>query len=313
MESFETLLKTVGKIIEWLPAVLKVLKPFRPEISQFQINYKQKRATLYYRIEVNEGGVRHTIGKINIPRLPNYKISNFFGEGFSNLNHLIKISEKDNSYIIKTNQLPPCRFFQITLDGTITHNALDNVIRIQKAINKDNTSTFDKYWLNAMINDMDTLEKIYKSLEVNEVNCTVKVNVENHFTTELPKSLMRGVNAMNDFLSAGRGSDRQKLFQKWLKYRYSLKLDKDELTNYFENLMNQFDLYNYIEIEEPFYFGSLGGTSANKIIPSSFSVDAITDLSFNKPAAKGYLKFHKVNFKKDLRNELKDRWDSDTE
>lgn len=313
MESFEVLLKTVGKIIEWLPAVLKVLKPFRPDISQFQINYKQKRATLYYTLEIDEGGIRRKIGKITIPRLPNYKISNFFGEGFSNLNHLVKISEKDNSYIIKTNQLPTCRYFQITLNGTMTHTALENVIRIQKAINKDNTLTFDKYWLNAMINDMDTLEKIYKSLEVNEVNCTVEVNVENYFTTELPKSLMRGVNAMNDFLSAGRGTDRQKLFQKWLKYRRSLKLDRDELTNYFENLMQRFNLYNYIVIDEPFYFGSVGRANANKIIPSSFSVDAITDLSFSKPAAKGYLKFHKVNFKNDLRNELNERWDLDTE
>jgi len=61
MESFEILLKTVGKIIEWLPAVLKVLKPFRPDISQFQINYKQKRATLYYTLEIDEGGIRRLL------------------------------------------------------------------------------------------------------------------------------------------------------------------------------------------------------------------------------------------------------------
>lgn len=179
-------------------------------------------------------------------------------------------------------------------------------------MNKDNTLTFDKYWLNAMINDMDTLEKIYKSLEVNEVNCSVQVNIENHFTTELPKSLTRGVNAMNEFLYAGRGADRQKLFQKWMKYRKTLKIDRDEITNYFENLLDQLDLYNYILLDDPFYIGSIGETKAKKIIPSSFSVDAITDLSFRKPAASGYLKFHKKNFKEDLRIELKERWDLDS-
>ncbi len=312
MESFETLLITTGKIIEWLPKVLRVFKPFRPEISQFQINYKEKKAILYYKLDIDEGGIRRKIGKIEIPRLPNYKISNFFGEGFSNLNHLIKISENDNSYIIKSNQLPTCRFFQVTLEGTITYNALENIIRIQKAMNKDNTLTFDKYWLNTMIKDIDTLEKIYKSLEVNEVNCNVRVNIENHFTTELPKSFLRGVNAMNEFLSAGRGSDRQKLFQKWIKYRRSLKLDRDEIIKYFENLMDNFNLYNYVLIDDPFYIGRLGRVDVNKIVPSSFSVDAITDLSFSKPAASGYLKFHKKNFKEDLRIELKERWDLDT-
>ncbi|MFX1298103.1 MAG: hypothetical protein ACFFD2_25035, partial [Promethearchaeota archaeon] len=268
-------------------------------------------SNLYYKLDIDEGAIRRRIGKIKIPRLPNYKISNFFGEGFSNLNHLIKVSETDNSYTIKTNHLPSCRFFQVTLEGAITHNALENIVRIQKAVNKDNTLTFDKYWLNAMINDVDTLEKIYKSLEVNEVNCSVQVNIENHFTTELPKSLIRGVNAMNEFLYAGRGSDRHKLFQKWMKYRHSLKIDRDEITKYFENLLEQFDLYNYILLDDPFFIGNIGGTKVDKIIPSSFSVDAITDLSFRKPVASGYLKFHKKNFKEDLRTELKERWDLD--
>lgn len=309
MEDFALVMASVGKIINWLPKILEIFKPFKPEITHFQINYKQKKAILYYRLDIDNVGIRRKIGKIEIPYLPSYRILNFFDEGFSNLNHLIKVSKDQRSYIIKTNQLPSCRYFQVTLKGNIEPRALENIIRIQPTINKNNTPSYDRYWLDVMIRDTDALEKIYRSLEVNDVNCSVKVSTERYFATELPKSLVRGIKAMNEFLSAGRTADRQKLFQKWQKYRKSYKIDKEELVKYFENLMDSFNLQNYLKVDEPFYLGEIGNIDTYEIIPSNFAVDAITNLSFRKPAASGYLQFHKKSFQNKLRDEIKEKWE----
>ena len=37
-------------------------------------------------------------------------------------------------------------------------------------------------------------------------------------------------------------------------------------------------------------------------------VEAITDLSFKKPAASGFLQFHKKNFQKTIKDEIEERW-----
>jgi len=309
LDNFSIILETVGKIIDWLPNVIKVFKPFRPEITHFQINYKQQQAILYYKLDIEQGGIRRKIGKIKLPNLPNYKIINFFGEGFSNLNHLIKISEKDRSYVIKTNQLPSCRYFQIQLKGYMNPDVLKNIIRIQPAVNKNNTPSYDKYWLDIMIRDISTLEIIYKSLEINEVNIHVKVSTERYFATELPKSLIKSINTINEFLAAGRTNDRQLLFRKWRQYRKGIKLNKDEIIQYFENLCKKIELPKFIRIDEPFYTGKIGDFDLGHVIPQNFLVEAIADLSFKKPAASGYLLFHKKSFQDVIKEVTSERWE----
>ena len=229
-----------------------------------------------------------------IPKTASFKINDFFDESFNNIINLIRFSTYDEAYIINLKNLPSTNNFLITFEGDLEISLLNRLIRIQPAINRDSTEFHDKYWLDVMIRDIEILEKIYKSLNVNEINCSVKVGVERYFTTELPSSLKNGINALNNFLSAGRQSDRQKLFSAWRKYKRSIhNINKEELENFFLDLAKKFYLKSYIEIDPPFYLGDIGSHEIEKIIPTSFSVEALSDLSLKEPAASGYLKFNK--------------------
>lgn len=304
----EILNESIKKIIDWLPKIIDFFKPFRPEITHFQINYKDKKAVIYYKLDLEDYLIKKRISKIIIPNLPSYQIVNFYDEGFSNLNHIIKMSKDQKSYIIKTKDLPTNRYFQVVLSGKIEEQALKNIVRIQPALNKNSTPSYDRYWLDVMIRDIDTLEKIYHSLEINEINLSVRVATERYFTTELPKSLTRSLRIINEFLSAGKGRDRNLLFKKWGPYRLASNVDKDEIIKYFEDLTNNINLVNFIKIDHPFYTGNIGDFETHRVIPSSFNVEAITDLSFRKPAASGYLEFHKKNFQDAVRSEIKENW-----
>ena len=299
---------SIKKIIEWLPKIVNIFLPYRPEITHFQINYKENKAIIYYKLDLEENLLKKKISKIVIPNLPEYKIENFFAEGFSNLNHLIRLSKDGNSYIFKARDLPPGRFFQVVLSGYINENALKNIIRIQPAINKNNTPTYDRYWLDVMIRDIDTLEKIYHSLEINQINLSVRVATERYFATELPKSLTKSLKVVNEFLSAGKGRDRNLLFKTWQQYRLASKVDKDEIIKYFEDLTKSINLNDFIKVAPPFYKGKIGDFDTHRVIPSNFLVEAITDLSFRKPAASGYLEFHKKNFQETVKNEIEENW-----
>ena len=131
MASYGRIIATVAKVIEWLPKIYKFFEPFKPEITQFQINCCNNNACIHYKLDIESSSIRRKIGKIEIPRLPYYKISSFYGEGFANLNELIKVSQNKNSYIIKTKDLPSCRYFQIVLSGLINEKALKELVRIQ--------------------------------------------------------------------------------------------------------------------------------------------------------------------------------------
>lgn len=57
-------------------------------------------------------------------------------------------------------------------------------------------------------------------------------------------------------------------------------LDKDEIIDYFDNICRNIELEKYIKIDNPFYMGKIGDFDTGRIIPSSFLVETITDLSF---------------------------------
>lgn len=298
----------IGKFIGWLPKVAKIFKPFKPEITQFRINYKEQTAKLFYKLDLGSDNIRKTIGKIEIPILRNYKIESFLDEGFGNIKQYIKVSKDNTKYIIKTNQLPPCKYFQIELNGKVDLDILNNIVRVQPAINKNNTLTYDRYWLDVMIRDMDTLEKLYHYLEINDINFFVKVSTQRYFTPELPKSLTRSLKSINDFLRAGKGQNRGELFKAWRRYNKASNVDLEDIARYFEDLTKSINLENFISLDLPFYTGKIGDFNTHNVIPSNFMVEAITDLSFKKPTASGFLEFHKKNFKKTVKEKIEERW-----
>ena len=65
-------------------------------------------------------------------------------------------------------------------------------------------------------------------------------------------------------------------------------------------------LKNYLEIDPPFYLGEIGSHEIEKIVPKSFSVEALSDLSLKEPAASGYLKFNKKEYQEKIQKEFKE-------
>lgn len=291
--------------------IKKILSPFKPEITEFRINYKQKLTKLFYKINIEPGVIRKKIGKIIIPKSPDYRIVGFVDEGFSNLINEINVGMDNTKYIIKTNQLPPCNTFRIELNGRVDQLSLDNIVRVQPARNKNSTTTFDRYWLHVMLRDIDTLEKIYKYLEVSDINVLVKVPTRRYFNTELPKSMIKAIDIFNEYLAAGRTNDKARQFRAWRSYKLSFRIDLEDVTKYFKDLTQKLDLSNFISLDDPFYKGEIGHFDTFQAIPSNFTVEAITNLSFKNPTASGVLEFHKKKFQSTIKDEIEDKWGSE--
>lgn len=304
LEEFRVAGRIFGKAIEWLPKILKVFQPFRPDAKYFEINYKLKTALIKYSLSIPQN-LRRKFGKIEIPKFENFKIESLIDESFNDLRKIINIDKKGGSLIIKTNKLPNCKSFLITLNGVINRDFINRLIKIKPAINKDNTITYDKYWLDVMIRDVSILEKMYNSLEINEIDCFVKVNIEKYFFTDIPKPLSDAVNTLNEFILAGKGSDRHKLFQKWKKFRIaSRKWDITDLEKTIKRLSSKILVKDFIKLDDPFYLGEIKNPNKEKVIPSHFTVEALTNLTLDNPVANGYLKFHKKKYQTKVKEEM---------
>lgn len=310
LEDIKTIKKTVGKIIEWLPKIYEIFQPFRPETKAFEINYKSKTAKIKYSLQIPVD-LRRKIGRnIELPKFENFQIESIIDEGFNELKRDIVIRENSGSLTIKTKQLPKCENFFITLNGEINPQFIYNLVKIKPAINRDSTATYDKYWLDVMIKDVTILEKIYNSLDINDISCIVKVSIEKFFTIDIPKPLLDAVKIFKEFILAGKGIDRNLLFRKWTKFRISSrKWEVSDLQKMYEDLISKIFVEDCIVLDEPFYLGEIKNPYTSKVIPSHFTAEALANLTLDNPAANGYLKFQKKRYKEKIKDEIFGDWD----
>jgi len=294
--------------MDWLPKIYKIFQPFRPEARYFEINYKSRSALIKYYLRI-PSSIRSKLSKIEIPQFENFKIKSFMDDTFNDLSDIIKTDETSGSWVIKTRQLPSCEDFMMELDGEIDKNFIDRLINLKPAVNKDSTQTYDKYWLDVMIRDVSILEKIYNKLSVTDIDCVVIINLEKHFVTDMPKPLVRSINAFKRYISAGYSSDRSEVFRAWLKLRGSTRnWNLETIEEYLKDLTSKNTLKEYIKLDKPFYLGDIKNPETEKIIPSHFSVEALSNLTLDTPAANGYLKFHKKGYQENIREELGGDW-----
>lgn len=105
------------------------------------------------------------------------------------------------------------------------------------------------------------------------------------------------------------GTNRQDVFNTWRKLRaLTRKWDLKSLEDSIKELSSILVLKDYIEIDNPFYLGEINNPETKKIVPSYFSVEALTNLTLKTPAANGYLKFHKKNYQKEIKKEIGTDW-----
>lgn len=309
MEELRSYKRIFSRVIDWLPKVYKKFQPFRPEAKYFEINYKSKSALIKYYLRIPPS-IRKRFGKIEIPKYANYKIKSFMDDTFNDLSDHIKIDEIGGSWVIKTNQLPSCEGFMMELNGEIEKNFTDRLINLKPAVNKDSTQAYDKFWLDVMIRDVSILEKMYNKLNVSGIDCIVIVNIEKYFVNDMPKPLVNSIDAFKRYISAGYGPNRTEVFRAWRKLRGSTRnWNLETIQDYLKDLTSKFTLQDYIKLDKPFYLGDIKNPESEKIVPTHFSVEALSDLTLDAPAAHGYLKFHKKKYQEIIRNKIGDNWD----
>jgi len=292
--------KTISDIVK---ALLEIFKPLKPETRKITIQYRTCKSRIELVIETPDGLCRK-LRKIEIPAWKGFRVVEMRDETFHEIEALWK--KHGEKWVLPISSLPASRRFLIILEGSVPRDFIKRIVRVQPALNRDQTEELDRYWLNCMLRDVTILERLWEDLEVEDVDVGVRVSIDRCFATALPKEVKEALEATQELLAAARGRDRGKLMKAWQKYRmYTHKIPSIEELNLFVQKVTASDFFrDYVTVDHPFRIGEIRRGEVGVIIPEIMFVEALTDLNLQNPAAIGYLTFKKKLYAEAIKDEL---------
>jgi hypothetical protein len=302
VESATAGVEGINIVLGWLEKASEYFKPFKPEIKNIVINYKNRRSEINLLLHIPDG-VRRKWHSVEVPAYQNFVIQDMMDETFLRIGELWRY--EDGKWKLDPSKLPKSERYLLMLRGTVPSETLGQLVRIQPAVNRDQTEEFDRFWLDCMLRNVAILEKMWQELSIDEVNVGVKVGVDRCFSTTIPKELKGRLEATQRWIAAGRGKDREEVGRAWRRMREvtrSSKVSVEEIVQTIYRLTTGEAFGAFLAVDDPYRIGDIRREERFVgLFPARMAVEATTELGLKKPTAVGYLSFKK----KDYTNEIK--------
>jgi len=145
-------------LLAWFESIKKYFIDFKPETRTVVVNYTKKTSTIELAIHIGQG-FRKKHRKIKLPIYENYKISKMKDESFHELKFLWRV--EDNQWVLDAKKLPSSEWFLIEMEGVVEEKALEDLVHIKPAINRDSDEENDRYWLDSSLKNPTILDKLW--------------------------------------------------------------------------------------------------------------------------------------------------------
>lgn len=287
---------SINQVTEWIPKVVDYLKPFKPEIKKMSINYKSRDSEISLALCIPDG-LKRKVRKIEIPRYYNFDLDYMMDESFNLMNLEDVIESDDRKIKINCSSLPASENYLLNLKGLVPQPALDNIVYIKPAMNKDRSKDTDKYWLSTMIKDVETLEGLWDGLNVDDVTAGVNIGIERYISAKLPERIKEGLEALKNYSAAGSSGDRNQVLKAWkLRQSKGSKVKVKEIFDIFKDLTTTEFFSGFVDIDLPYNLGKIENKEILSTLPEDMYVEALTRLTLKQPTAEGYMSFRKKDY-----------------
>lgn len=283
-------------------------EPFKPETTHVSISYREQLCEMRLHIHVPEGIRRHT-GKVEIVKSPQFQIREIL-----DLRTCSRVTQpgfyiEDGKWKLDASKLPASEDYLVFLEGRIDSAVLSKIVRVQPSRNRDQTQDVDRYWLDSMISDVTILEKVWKQLEVQDINIGVRVSIDNAFSSALPFDLKEKAEATQRLLESAKSKGRDEVFNDLMVYRHTAKkstLSIDKVVMMAQRLSSPDRFTDFVSVDPPYRLGGILHDDGvrRKPFPEIVNVNARTDLDFKSPIATGYLTFDKKTYIQNVKKML---------
>ncbi|GAG06687.1 unnamed protein product, partial [marine sediment metagenome] len=204
------------RYFQWFRDIRDKLE-FDQEVVDVSINYTGRTCVISVKLDI-PSSKHDKLKNTELPKYDEYRIKDIKNSSFKSIKELFYLS--DNKYICNADIIPQFDdIILLILEGTMTTDFLNRLIRVQPALNRDQTEELDRYWLYAMIKDIEMWDKIWLSMDVEDVDLLVDVSLDRVFSIVLPPGIQRRIIATRRYLTAGRGRVGDEVIRSWQAMR----------------------------------------------------------------------------------------------
>lgn len=297
-------------MIEWAKGILHYFTPYKPEVRSITVNHRDQKSTIEIVLKI-KNDIKRQYRSVEVP-YGEYRITSMMDENFRKVKDCWK--SDGVKWKLDPLKLPEGESYLVTLQGKVAKDVLDKFIYIQPAINRDRTGTCDRYWLSALIKNLEVLEKLWDAFNVDDVNSGVNIEIINSLTASLPKDLIKQHSLLQKWIDVGRGRDREKLGKVWREiktYNWDSTVSLEYIIKVFSEATDPNFISNFLKLDKPFQLGDIMKEVSLKkdfpeiiLLPSQVLVNTNTNLTLRQPTAEGFLTFERTRYE----NEVKKRF-----
>jgi len=301
--------QTTEILLKQLREVSERLKPFKPDVKSFRINYLEKNSEVKYFLLIPAGVRRMLTRKIEIPAVVGFRFDEMWdldrmeSVGFS-------WGYDGNKWLLDVSKLPSSERYWLTMKGKISTEFLNQLVSVKASENPCKEGEIDKYWIHSALKDMEILQKIWSELNIEQVNTDVRIGVERFFTSAIPQGVKDRLGLQKQLLSAISSGNRD--LEHRLKYRYrrlasTPMLSPSELYELLFSLASGEFFASFVKVNQPFVLSNIEPVrSLTVVVPEKVRVGVQTDLSYKMPAAKGDLYFQRKQYQDSVSSKVKE-------
>jgi len=294
-------------IFEFVDRSREFLSGYNPDMKSLKYDYSTKTSEIKLSIDVPDSSARH-VGEIRIPA-KGYRIKETVTPRFREVSD-IAWTKEDDEWVLDPVDLPNHNMFLITLEGAVEDSVLDRVVDVDTVEDPVKQQGVHQYWVQARIEDPATFKDIWRDLRIDGVDLTVNVGVQQCFSTAIPDRVVRLFRRTSETLRAMNEEDFRSAYK---EYRLregteeALSMSEGEAAAMLRSLASAEKIRDYIRVEQPYRRRTINSdTYEQSILPEEVEVDVETDLTFEQPAAKGYLRFDHKDYTEFLEGEADD-------
>lgn len=292
-------------IVKEIEALLDKLKPYKPEMRTMTIDYRDCSSKLMLVLNIPEG-IKRQIRFVEIPAYDGYSVEGVFDDSLNKIK--VNWVNLDGKWKADALTFGKAEKFLVSMKGSVSKEALTQLVSLQVPKDPKRDKDVESYWLHSAIKDMSVLEKLYDDLLVEKVNMSVKVGVDRHFTSAIPREIKDMLEARRKFMDAVTLRDRNKEFAAGRVLDHTEKeagkITIARIQQIINGLIAGDVIAGYIKADDPYSVDQISPATTLSLIPEQINVGVSTNLRFDRPAAQGNLTFEYSKFSEKVKEDF---------
>jgi len=184
---------------------------------------------------------------------------------------------------------------------------IDNLV--YRKVQEDTLQEYRRYWMQAQLRFIDTLDKMFSEVRFEELNFDVRVSTHEDIRTAVPASFKKELEVVVKWMSETDRERKSRLSMEHLRLLRARRGGKTkhgksmlELLQELQDIFLPKTFRTFLKVERDFYYhdclrGADYYAAPFPTWPKFMTVITRTNLSLNKPAAEGILDFNYHDFK----------------